>query len=182
MDPFSMKPFNFKKWIDEHRDQLKPPVGATLLFTEGCFVIMVIGGPNSRIDYHINQTEEFFYQVEGDMVLKVIHNGEFKDIPIKEGEVFLLPGKVPHSPQRFANTVGLVIEKRRDEGVHDALQWYCENTSCRNLLYEESFASTSLDLGGILSVIIKKFFASEELRTCKKCGHVTQLPASAKSS
>src|SRR5690554_4268943 len=122
-----VSPINFKAWIDENRHLLKPPVGNKVVWKDGDFIVMVVGGPNSRKDYHYNETPEFFYQIEGDMVLKVIDEGKPKDIHVKEGDIFLLPPKVPHSPQREANTVGLVIEYKRPEGMRDALLWFCEN-------------------------------------------------------
>eukprot|EP01104_Vermistella_antarctica_P013565 TRINITY_DN4125_c0_g1_i1.p1 TRINITY_DN4125_c0_g1~~TRINITY_DN4125_c0_g1_i1.p1 ORF type:complete len:201 (+),score=17.95 TRINITY_DN4125_c0_g1_i1:64-603(+) len=170
-------PFNFKKWIDEHRGSLKPPVGACLVFESGDFVVMVVGGPNRRNDYHINETCEFFYQLEGDMLLKVVDDGNFRDIPIKEGEVFLLPANVPHSPQRFENTVGLVVEHKRLPDQVDRLRWYCEREECQEQLYEEGFkAGDDLHIGALLVPVIKGFYDSDEMRTCKKCSHVTQPP------
>src|ERR1700751_75441 len=102
-----LPPLNFKQWIDDHRDKLKPPVGNQCVYDEKDFIVMVVGGPNSRKDYHHNKGEEFFYQIEGDMVLRILENGKPKDIPIRQREIFLLPGSVPHSPQRKANTVGM---------------------------------------------------------------------------
>jgi len=165
-------PLNFKKWIDEHRHLLKPPVGNKVIWENGEYIVMVVGGPNSRKDYHYNETPEFFYQVEGDMVLKVIENGKPKDIHINEGDIFLLPAKVPHSPQRKANTVGLVIEYPRDEGVQDALQWYCEN--CDNKLYEEPFTLDNIETD--MPIIFDTYYGNEEKRTCKSCGHIMNPP------
>ena len=106
------RPFNFNAWIDEHRHLLKPPVGNKVVYVENDdFIVMVVGGPNSRKDYHYNEGEELFYQVEGDIVLKIIEDGKPVDIEIKEGEMFLLPARVPHSPQRSAGSIGLVIER-----------------------------------------------------------------------
>ena len=133
---------------------------------------MVVGGPNARKDYHYNETPEFFYQLEGDMNLKIKDGDEFKEIPIKEGEIFLLPAKVPHGPQRFENTVGLVVEQKREAHHKDALQWYCEN--CGNLLYEESFNMTNIVTE--LPPLMNKYMGNEELRTCKKCGTIMQPP------
>ena len=118
-------PFNFRGWIDEHRHLLKPPVGNKLVFRDSEFIIMVVGGPNSRSDFHVDPGEEFFYQLEGDMTLRTVQAGQLVDVPIREGEIFLLPPLLPHSPQRLANTVGLVIERQRRAGERDGLQWYC---------------------------------------------------------
>jgi len=136
-------PINFKAWIDENRHLLKPPVGNKVVWKDGEFIVMVVGGPNSRTDYHYNETPEFFYQIEGDITLKIMDNGEPRDIPIKEGEIFVLPAKVPHSPQRGANTIGLVIEYPRPKGVKDKLQWYSDEDG--SLVYEEEFALANIE-------------------------------------
>ncbi|PCH57924.1 MAG: 3-hydroxyanthranilate 3,4-dioxygenase, partial [Candidatus Neomarinimicrobiota bacterium] len=130
-----LPPINFKSWIEENRHLLKPPVGNKVVYEDTELIIMVVGGPNTRKDYHIDEGEEFFYQLEGGMVLRIMENGKPKDLAINEGEIFLLPPKVPHSPQRFENTVGLVVERKRQEGELDAFQWYCDK--CNALLYEE---------------------------------------------
>jgi len=108
-----LPPINFKSWIEENRHLLKPPVGNKVVYEDTELIIMVVGGPNTRKDYHIDEGEEFFYQLEGGMVLRIMENGKPKDLAINEGEIFLLPPKVPHSPQRFENTVGLVVERKR---------------------------------------------------------------------
>lgn len=171
------RPFNFKQWIDEHRHLLKPPVGNQQVYKDNKdYIVMVVGGPNSRKDYHYNESEEFFFQVEGDIVLKIIEDGQPVDVPIKEGEIFLLPPKVPHSPQRKANTVGLVIERYRLNGEKDGFMWFCEN--CNHKLYEEYFDLT--DIVKQLPVVMKTFYDSEDLRTCKQCGTVMEPPTLAK--
>ena len=163
--------FNFKQWIDDNRHLLKPPVGNKAIYNEG-FIVMVVGGPNSRKDYHLNQTPEFFYQVEGDIVLKVIVDGEQKDIAINEGDVFYLPPNIPHSPQRGPDTIGLVIEQIRDEGMEDGLAWYCEN--CHNKLYDEPFMLNNIETD--LPIIFDKFYSDDNKRTCEKCGAVMSPP------
>jgi 3-hydroxyanthranilate 3,4-dioxygenase len=163
-------PINFMKWIENNRDQLKPPVCNKVVWEDGDFIIMVVGGPNNRKDYHYNETPEFFYQLEGNMILKVIDDGEFKDVHIREGEIYLLPPKVPHSPQRFKDTVGLVIESKREEGVLDALEWYCE--SCGNQLYRESF--TLENIVTQMPVIFNKYYKDPELRSCNNCKAVME--------
>lgn len=166
-------PFNFKTWIDEHRHLLKPPVGNQQVFKgNDDFIVMVVGGPNTRKDFHYNEGEEFFFQLEGNIVLRIIENGKPKDISIKEGEIFLLPPKVPHSPQRPANSVGLVIERYRNKNEKDGFQWYCE--SCNHLLYEEYFVLE--DIVSQLPKVMKNFYESEERRTCDNCGHVMEKP------
>lgn len=160
-------PFNFKKWIDEHRHLLKPPVGNQQVYKGNeDFIVMVVGGPNARKDYHYEEGEEFFYQLEGDIVLKVIDEGVQKDIPIREGEIFLLPPRIPHSPQRPANTVGLVMERYRRAGEKDGFLWFCEN--CGNKLHEEYVELT--DIVHQLPPIMNAFWSDDEKRTCKSCG------------
>ena len=129
-------PLNFKTWIEENRHLLKPPVGNKCIWEDGEYIVMVVGGPNNRKDYHYNETPEFFYQVEGNMILKIIDGKTPVDVPIDEGDIYLLPAKVPHSPQRGANTVGLVIEYPRSKKMKDALQWYCEK--CNHSLYRKN--------------------------------------------
>lgn len=166
-------PFSFKQWIDEHRHLLKPPVGNQVVYKGNQdFIVMVVGGPNSRKDYHYNEGEEFFYQLEGNIVVRIMEDGKPRDIAIKEGEIFLLPPKVPHSPQRGPNTVGLVMERYRRPGEKDGFMWFCEN--CSNKLYEEYFELT--DIVKQLPPLMKKFYDSEEHRTCKKCGAVMERP------
>lgn len=156
---------NFKRWIDENRHLLKPPVGNKMVWKDREFIIMVVGGPNTRTDYHINGGEEFFYQLEGNMVLKVIDEGKPVDLPIGEGEIFLLPPNVPHSPRRPAGTVGLVIERQRREGEQDGLAWYCEN--CGTPLYEEHFHLTNIETQ--FPPVFDRFYDNEKNSTCSQC-------------
>lgn len=165
--------FSIKKWIDDNRHLLKPPVGNQQVYKDNKdFIVMVVGGPNARKDYHFNEGEEFFFQMEGDIVLKIIEDGKQRDIPIKEGEIFLLPPRTPHSPQRPANTVGLVMERYRDSSEKDGFMWFCEN--CSNKLYEEYFSLT--DIVKQLPPLMEKFYSNKDLRTCKNCGTVMDPP------
>ncbi len=163
---------NFKEWIEENRHLLKPPVGNKVIWNNGDFIAMVVGGPNSRKDYHINQTAEFFYQVEGDIVLKIIDEGKPKDIHIKEGDIYLLPPNIPHSPRRPAETIGLVIEQKRPDNMQDGLVWFCEN--CGHKMYEDEFSLQNIE--NDLKVIFDEFFSSVENRTCDSCGTVMDAP------
>lgn len=167
-----LPPINFKKWIDENRHLLKPPVGNQVVYKDSEFIVMVVGGPNARKEFHYNEGEEFFYQLEGNMVLPIRENGKIKNIEINEGDIFMLPPRVEHSPQRFENTIGLVIERQRKENELDACTWYCEQ--CDNELYRAKF-----HLGDIveqLPKLMQSFYDDLSLRTCKKCGVVMDIP------
>ena len=168
-----LPPFNLRQWIEDHREQLKPPVCNQQVYEAGDFIIMVIGGPNSRKDYHDDPGEEFFYQLQGDMVLRIIENGKPRDIPIKEGEIFLLPAHVHHSPQRFENTAGFVIERKRLPDELDGFVWYCDQ--CHQQIHREEVALKNIVQD--LPPLFKRFWDSEENRTCKKCRHVMIPPA-----
>jgi 3-hydroxyanthranilate 3,4-dioxygenase len=166
--------FNLKRWIDEHRDLLKPPVGAEMIWKDSQFVVMIIGGPNARRDFHINPGDEFFFQLEGDMVLEYIDTGgKRRRETIREGDVLLLPARTPHSSQRPANTVGLVIERVTRSNEPEGYVWYCER--CDGKLYELSKGE-----GNILQDLKRvsaEFNANESLRTCGACGYVQPVPA-----
>ncbi|RJP40933.1 MAG: 3-hydroxyanthranilate 3,4-dioxygenase [Phycisphaerales bacterium] len=167
--------FSLRGWVEEHRHLLKPPVGNACVYPDTDFIVMVVGGPNRRKDYHVNPTEELFYQLEGDITVKIIDDGVKRDIHIREGDMFLLPPLVPHSPQRGPNTVGLVIERKRPEGQNDHLRYYCEK--CDNILFDPEFYLT--DIARQLKPLMETFWGDEKLRTCKKCGTVMQPPAPA---
>ena len=164
-------PFNLHQWIEDNRDLLKPPVGNKNLYVEaGDFIVMIVGGPNARKDYHFNESEELFYQLEGDINVRIQQDGKAVDIPIKEGEMFLLPSNVPHSPMRGENTVGLVIEMVRSENMSDGLMWFCDK--CNHKLHEYRFPLTNIEndfLGRF-----KDFYSSEDFRTCDNCNHIME--------
>jgi len=164
-------PFNLQKWVEEHRHLLKPPVGNQCV-VDGDLIVMVVGGPNARKDYHFDEGAEFFYQVEGDITVKIIDDGKPKDINIKQGEMFYLPPHIPHSPQRLANTIGMVVERKRDDNELDGFQWYCEN--CGNKLYEEFVKVDNIVTQ--LPPIFERFYNDIDKRTCKNCGHVMEPP------
>ncbi|MGB0861542.1 MAG: 3-hydroxyanthranilate 3,4-dioxygenase [Saprospiraceae bacterium] len=168
------KPFNLMKWVNDNRHLFQPPIGNKQVYFENeDYIVMVVGGPNGRKDYHYEDGEELFYQLEGDITLKIINeDGTPEDISIKEGEMFLLPPRIPHSPQRPADTIGLVIERYRNEGELDKLMWFCEN--CNDKLHEDSFPMS--DIVNQLPVVMNAFFASEDLRTCKSCGTMMEKP------
>ena len=166
------RPFNIKQWIGEHRSEMKPPVGNRNLYTEaGDYIVMMVAGPNARKDYHFNETEELFYQLEGDVMVRIQEDGKAVEIPIKEGEMFLLPANTPHSPIRPAGTMGLVIEvKRADREMRDGLLWFCEK--CNNKLHETYFVLNDIEKDFFPR--FKEYYNSLDLRTCKKCGHVME--------
>ena len=169
----SLQPFDFRRWIDEHRHLLKPPVCNQQVFEEDDFIVMVVGGPNSRSDYHYDEGPEFFYQLEGEMLLKTMQDGRRVDIPIRAGEILLLPPKVPHSPQRYAESVGLVVERKRLPHEQDGFIWFCDN--CDHKLYEEYLHVT--DIVGQLPPVFDRFYGTLANRTCDNCGTVKPMPA-----
>ena len=167
-----LMPFNLQKWIDENRDILKPPINNKNLYKEaGDFIVMVVGGPNARKDYHYNESEELFYQLEGEMTVFAQIDGKKQEITIKEGEMFLLPSNTPHNPVRPANTIGLVIERvRKGTNMSDGLFWFCDE--CNNPLHHYRFPLENIESD--FQIRFKEFYNSEELRTCKLCGHVME--------
>ncbi len=164
-------PLNLQAWIEEHRHLLKPPVGNKVVHS-GDFYIMVVGGPNARTDYHWDEGPEWFYQLEGEMVLRIQEDGKPRDIPIKAGETFLLPPRVPHSPQRMPDSIGLVIERKRLAHEDDGLLWFCEQ--CNHKLYEEYFHLHDIEKD--FPPVFDRFYSSVERRTCKQCGYLNPTP------
>ena len=165
------RPFNLQKWIDEHRDELKPPVGNRNLYKDaGDYIVMIVAGPNARKDYHYNETEELFYQIEGDINVRIQEDGKAVDIPIREGEMFLLPARVPHSPMRSEGSIGLVIECKRTTDENDGLMWFCDK--CNTKLHESYFHLTNIEKDFLPR--FKEYYTSEDLRTCPNCGHVME--------
>ena len=163
-------PFNLREWIDRNRESLRPPVCNRELYVGSEFIVMIVGGPNARKDYHYDPAPELFYQVEGDMVLRTMQDGRRVDIPIREGDIFMLPPGVPHSPQRFANTVGLVVERQRKPDELDGFMWFCER--CDGKLHEEY-----LHVGDIvadLPPVFARFWSDPAARTCSRCGSVLE--------
>jgi 3-hydroxyanthranilate 3,4-dioxygenase len=166
------KPFNLHKWIEENRHLLKPPVGNKNLYIEsGDYIVMIVAGPNARKDYHYNETEELFYQIEGDILVKTQQDGKLVQYEIKEGEIFLLPPKVPHSPVRLEGSIGLVIERKRTSDHKDGLMWFSDQANA--LLYEEYFSLTNVEKDFL--PVFKRFYADEKLRTCPKTGEIMEV-------
>ena len=164
--------FNLNAWIDAHRHLLKPPVGNKCIVA-GDYIVMIVGGPNERDDFHIEDGPEWFQQLEGEMVLRVQEDGRVRDIPIRAGECFYLPPRVPHSPQRMAGGIGLVIERKRLPHELDGLLWYCEQ--CNAKIYEEFF--TLRDVEKDFPPVFDRFYRSHDHRICKACGHLNPAPA-----
>tara|TARA_Y100001934_G_scaffold251170_1_gene314099 strand:- start:1085 stop:1615 length:531 start_codon:yes stop_codon:yes gene_type:complete len=161
------KPFNLQQWIDENRDLLKPPVGNKNLYPAGeDYIVMIVGGPNARKDYHYNETEELFYQLEGHITVRIQDEGKPVDIHLGPGDMFLLPPKVPHSPMRSEGSVGLVVERVRESKHQDGLMWFCDN--CNHKLHETYFHLDNIEKDFLPR--FKEYYGSEEKRTCSNCG------------
>lgn len=166
------KPFNLNNWINENRHLLKPPVGNKNIYVDsGDYIVMIVAGPNARKDYHYNETEEIFYQLEGSIKVIIQEDGKRKEIELKAGDMYLNPAKTPHSPVRSAGSIGLVIERKRDGlNLKDGLLWFCEN--CNHKLHEVYFELTNIEKDFLTH--FQHFFNSENLRTCEKCQTVME--------
>ncbi len=166
------KPFNLNKWVDENRELLKPPVGNKNLYTESDdYIVMIVAGPNARKDYHYNETEELFYQLEGQITVKVQDEGKAVSMDLGPGDMFLCSAGTPHSPIRKEGSIGLVVErKRKGTPMKDGLMWFCDK--CNNKLHETYFPLEDIEKDFIPR--FKEFYGSEELRTCNNCGHVME--------
>ncbi len=164
-----LHPLNLNAWIDEHRHLLRPPVGNRLIWSDSQMMVTIVGGPNRRVDFHDDSVEEFFYQLRGDMMLKVAEGGEFHDVRIREGDVFLLPPHVRHSPQRpIEGSIGLVIEPKRDDGALDGFEWYCFN--CGSLVHRVEVRLKNIVED--LPPLYAQFYGDERARTCPRCESV----------
>lgn len=165
-------PFNLPQWLAEHKDELKPPVGNKNLYKEsGDYIVMIVAGPNARKDYHYNETEELFYQLEGTIEVHIQENGIKKTMKLGPGDMYLHPAKVPHSPVRHEGSIGLVIERKRTElPVEDGLLWFCD--TCNHPLYEVRFPLKNIEKDFLTH--FNHFYSSKTLRTCTKCG--TEMP------
>jgi 3-hydroxyanthranilate 3,4-dioxygenase len=165
-------PLDLRRFIEEHREELRPPVGNVRVFDERGFIVMIVGGPNARKDFHVDEGPELFFQLEGEIVVTVLEEGRRRDVPIREGELYLLPPRVPHCPRRPAGTVGLVVERTRQPGELDAFLWLCD--ACD---HELSRVELSLrDITTELAPLFDAFWADRARRTCKRCGAVLELP------
>ncbi len=166
------KPFNLNRWLEANRALLKPPVGNKNLYTESDdYIVMVVAGPNARKDYHYNETEELFYQLEGEITVKIQEDGKAVSLDLKPGDMFLCPAKMPHSPIRKENSIGLVIERKRKGANHtDGLMWFCDN--CNHKLHEVFFELEDIEKDFLPR--FKEFYGSDEKRTCSNCGTIME--------
>ena len=174
-----LETLNLTKWIKDNRKHLKPPVSNKQLFTDSAdLILFVSGGPNTRNDYHVNPTEELFYQLQGDIAVRIrpLDGSKPRDVVIREGELYLLPRWVPHRPQRPAGTVGLIAEFPRGVDAQgrpqeDGLRWYCPK--CDALVHEAKWVLKKIDED--LKIIMEAFWGGPEAgRTCKACGTVIE--------
>lgn len=166
------KPFNLDQWVEKNRELLKPPVSNKNLYPEaGDYIVMVVGGPNDRKDYHYNETEELFYQLKGNIKVHIQEDGRKKTMELGPGDIYLNPAKVPHSPERTSGSIGIVVERKRENlGVKDGLLWFCEN--CNNKLFEVYFPLKDIEKD--FQKHFDHFYSSKQLRTCNQCGDIME--------
>ncbi|MEJ8546656.1 3-hydroxyanthranilate 3,4-dioxygenase [Brevibacillus borstelensis] len=170
-----LAPIHLAQFIEENKDQLKPPVNNKVIWKDAELMVMLLGGPNKRRDFHVDPSEEIFYQIKGDCYVEIInYEGKREVITVKEGEMFLLPPNVPHSPHRVADTIGLVIERNRAEGELEDFVWFCDE--CDGEMHRATVQLTNIEVQ--VKEAIHGFNSNLELRTCKNCGHVMPPEAS----
>jgi 3-hydroxyanthranilate 3,4-dioxygenase len=162
----TLPPINLMKWVEQHRHEMKPPVSNKYLYDGEDFFVMLINGPNARNDFHQTSSEEFFHQLQGDIVVRIVEDGKIKDVPVRQGETFFIPGNVPHSPTRPPNTLGLVVERRRPPGELEHLQFYCDN--CHALVEDIEFDCK--DIVVHFKQAMEDFWADPKRSTCRNCG------------
>ena len=165
-----LAPFNLNAWLEANRHLLKPPVANKNLTPDSDeYIVMVVAGPNARKDYHYNETEEIFYQLEGQITVKTQQDGRCVEYALGPGDLFVCPAKTPHSPVRQEGSIGLVIERiRAGRGFTDGLLWFCEQ--CNHPLHESHFEL--LDIEKDFIPHFKAFYSDESKRTCRSCGQV----------
>lgn len=160
---------DFQGWITDNEHLLKPPVNNRMMALGEDFIIQVVGGPNERYDYHYEPYEEWFYQLRGDIHVNVMTDDGPHRVDIREGETWLMPAWIPHSPQRpDPDSVGLVIERVRHEGTLEQFQWYCQE--CDALVHEVELQVRSLV--DDMPPVFEAFHADTAARTCSTCGAV----------
>lgn len=172
----TLPPIDLMKWIEQHRHEMKPPVSNKYLYDGEDFFVMIINGPNARNDFHVTNSEEFFYQLKGDIVVRIVEDGKIKDVIVREGNTFFVPGNVPHSPTRPPDTLGMVIERRRPPGEMEHLQFYCDN--CGQLVHDLEFDCK--DIVKHFAQAMEDFWADPEASTCKNCGTQVTKPKAIK--
>lgn len=165
-------PINLARWVEEHRHLLRPPVGNKYLYRGKDFLVMVVGGPNARNDFHITESEEYFYQVQGDIIVRTREEGRIVDHHVRQGETFFIPPNVPHSPQRPPNTIGVVVERQRGAEEREHLVFYCEK--CGELVHDIEFHMR--DIVEHFRDLMEAFWKNDAQRACKKCGTRVERP------
>jgi 3-hydroxyanthranilate 3,4-dioxygenase len=165
-----LKTIDVQRWVRERKELGdRPYMSHDRIWNDG-FLVLLFDGPTppERMDFHINTSPEFFYQLVGDMHCRVLEDGVFRDFVVAEGEMFLLPARIPHRNSRDRGSLGIVVHQARDPGALDAIVWYCEK--CQNVLHRVDYQLSSLREQ--LQEHIRNFLGSEALRTCKRCGTV----------
>jgi 3-hydroxyanthranilate 3,4-dioxygenase len=163
-------PINFSAWLADHAERLRPPVGNQQIWPGSDLIVTVVGGPNQRTDFHDDPHEEYFHQFKGSAHLLLWERGKFERVDLKEGDVFLLPAHVRHSPQRpEPGSLCTVIERSRAAGTLDGFEWACAR--CGTLVHR-----AELQLADIVTDLPRAFNAfysrDEAGRTCPACGAV----------
>lgn len=164
------QPINFDKWLSDHAADFAPPVGNKQIWANSDLICTVVGGPNQRSDFHDDPFEEYFHQFRGTAWLLLWDRGRFERVTLNEGDTFLLPAHVRHSPQRpQAGSLCTVIERARPAGDKDGFEWIC--AQCAAVVRRDEIQLQSIVTD--LPKVFNEFYATPESeRACPSCGEV----------
>lgn len=165
-----LPPLNIGRWLEEHRHHLKPPYASRRVWEDRDTIVTVVAGPCNRKDFHVNPTEELVYQLEGAASVRLVDaQRQSRVVPVRAGELFLIPAGVPHAITLPADGVAVLIERRRPAGEDDQVCFYCDR--CGETVYEETF---DVDAADRIRLIVEEFWSDATMRTCVHCGEVIQ--------
>ena len=163
-----LKGFSLQRWIDENRGDWGQ---RRVIWQDSDFIAFVTRGPNRRKDFHINPGDEIFYQLEGELNLHYLNGGKPDLAVLKAGDLFLMPGGVPHSPRRADGSWTFVVERKRSQAEIDRFIWPCEK--CGSKLYETAVRFD--DPGDAVRKATDSLKSDPTLATCKQCGEILDL-------
>ena len=148
----------------------------SVLWQHADTLVFLARGREYRSEFHINPSDETMQMIQGEMRLHYrTPEGKEEVTLIQQGAIIYTPAGTPHSPRFPPDAFALISERKRRPGEIDRFQWFC--LKCDALFHEESFVVQDYALDPV-SKAYKRFFDSEEFRTCKTCGEIMPAPDS----